>query len=69
MTIIDTPHGINHFRLLAIKHGLALELKGLKHSRNAVFQAAKQLTGMKTRQACYDAVCGLVEQSLASKPS
>lgn len=52
MTVIDTPQGIEMYRLLAIRSGLKLELLGLRHSRNMIFKAAKQITGKKTRIAC-----------------
>jgi hypothetical protein len=52
MTVIDTPEGIQMYRLLAIRSGLKLELLGMRHSRNAIFNAAKQITGKKTRIAC-----------------
>lgn len=51
-TVIDTPEGIELYRLMAIRSGLELELMGMRHSRDAVFNAAKQITGKKTRKAC-----------------
>jgi hypothetical protein len=56
MTAIDTPEKIQTARLLIIRSGLKLELKGLRHSRNATFNAAKQITGEKTRQKCLDSI-------------
>lgn len=51
-TIPDTPKQIEMFRLLTIRSGLKLELLGMRHSRNMIFNAAKQITGKKTRIAC-----------------
>lgn len=51
-TVTDTPEQINMYRLLAIRSGLKLELLGIRHSRNMIFKAAKQITGKKTRIAC-----------------
>ena len=40
-TILDTPGQITLFRLLAIKHALALEIKtGMTHSRGSVLRLA-----------------------------
>ena len=64
MTVIDTPEGINMFRLLAIKNGLKLELMGIRHSRNMVFNAAKQVTGKKTRVACL----AVIEEMIKNAP-
>lgn len=57
MQIIDTPDKIATARLLIIRSGLKLEIKtGMRHSRNMTFNAAKQITGEKTRQKCLDAI-------------
>ena len=64
MTAIDTKDGIQMYRLLAIKHGLKLELLGIRHSRNLVFKAAKQITGKKTRIACLTIIEEMIKNSL-----
>jgi hypothetical protein len=52
-TVIDTPDAIQHFRLCVIRRGLELEINTpLRHSRNSIFNAAKQITGEKTRKKC-----------------
>tara|TARA_R110001592_G_scaffold341621_1_gene630909 strand:- start:1293 stop:1616 length:324 start_codon:yes stop_codon:yes gene_type:complete len=48
--IADTKEKIEMMRLLTIRSGLKLELLGLRHSRNAAFKAAKQITGKNTRR-------------------
>lgn len=52
------------YRLLAIKHGLKLELLGIRHSRNLVFKAAKQITGKKTRIACLTIIEEMIKNAL-----
>lgn len=55
--IITGKENINKFRLLTIRSGLRLEIKtGMRHSRNLVFNAAKQITGKKTRKACLEEI-------------
>ena len=55
MTILDTPEKIAVGRMLIVRSGLRLEIKtGMRHSRNLTFNAAKQITGAKTRKACLD---------------
>jgi len=46
---------VDMYRLKVIMSGLRLEIKtGMSHSRNAVFKAAKEITGQKTRQKCLE---------------
>jgi hypothetical protein len=61
MIILDTPDQIQVARLLTIRSGLKLELKGLRHSRNMIFLAAKQITGQKTRQKCLAEINKILE--------
>lgn len=56
MIIIDAPDKIEVYRLLTIRAGLKLELKGFRHSRDMIFKAAKQATGQKTREKCLDSI-------------
>lgn len=56
-TVIDKPDMIELARLLVIEKGLILEIKTpLRHSTNAVFLAAKKLTGKKTRVTALRAI-------------
>ena len=48
--IADTKEKIEMMRLLTIRSGLKLELRGMGHSKNATFKAAKKITGKKTRR-------------------
>jgi hypothetical protein len=47
-------------RLLTIRSGLKLELLGMRHSRNAAFKAAKQLTGKRTRREALESLEDLI---------
>jgi len=51
-SILNTPDQIDAYRIKVIISGLKLELLGMKHSSNAVFKTAKQITGKKTRKDC-----------------
>jgi hypothetical protein len=53
---LTNAEDIQRYRLKVIESGLKLELKGIRHSTNAVFLAAKQLTGEKTRKKCLEAI-------------
>jgi hypothetical protein len=53
------------FRLLTVRSGLKLELMGIRHSRNMVFNAAKQITGKKTRVACLAIIEDMIEKETA----
>lgn len=48
-TTIDTPEGINAYRLLALKGALKLETLGMRHSRANVAQIVRGIVGVKTR--------------------
>jgi hypothetical protein len=61
---IDTPEGIAMYRLIAMKHALKLEIQtGMRMRGNGWFNAAKQLTGKKTRKACLEAVEKIIEEA------
>lgn len=62
MTFIDTPDKIATARLLIIRSGLKLEIKtDMRHSRNMIFNAAKQITGKQTRLKCLDEINKMLE--------
>ncbi len=62
--ICDTPESIKMYRLLAIRSCLKLELStGMRHSRNMAFNAAKQITGKKTRIDCLNAIQKIIDES------
>lgn len=62
MTIIDTPEGIEAFRLLSIKGRLSLELKGLRFRINT-FPAVKREFGFKgNNQKVYDQYCAMLRE-------
>jgi anion-transporting ArsA/GET3 family ATPase len=62
--VIDTPKNIHVARMLIIRSGLKLELNtGMRHSRNLTFNAAKQITGQKSRQKCLDVINKMLAES------
>jgi hypothetical protein len=58
--IADTEEKIEMMRLLTIRSGLKLELLGMRHSRNAAFKAAKQITGKRTRREALESLEDLI---------
>ena len=67
--VIDTPEGINLYRLLAMRSALRLEIQtGMRMRGNGWFKAAKALTGKKTRQACLDALNIIIEEATLPNP-
>lgn len=66
---LDTPEAINMYRLVTMKHALKLEIKtGMRMRGNGWFNAAKALTGKKTRQACLTAVEKIIEENTLPEP-
>lgn len=51
MMIIDTPEGIQAYRLLALKSMLSLEVKGMKHSRVSAYALVKKEFGLTGNKA------------------
>lgn len=71
MTILDTPEQIEMFRLLQLKHMLALEIKtGLRHSKGSVLKAANDVmlrngfitTPKRRKQAVLEKLVEYIEQ-------
>lgn len=50
MIVIDTPEGIEAYRLLAIRGALKLETVGLRHSRGSALALVRAM-GIKARTA------------------
>ena len=67
--VIDTPEGIEAYRLLAIKGALKLETLGMKHSRGSVYAMVKRDYGFKgNKQKVYDQyVAMLIEKGIISE--
>jgi hypothetical protein len=66
-TVIDTPEGIEAFRLLAIKGRLSLELKGLKFKplpgHGSTNSYVKNTWGFKgSREKVYAAYCDMLRE-------
>lgn len=60
MTTITNNKPLEGFHLLQLKHALALELKGLKHSRGSAYAYVKRHLGLKgNRQKVYNQLCDL----------
>jgi hypothetical protein len=65
-TFITDARKIEYLRIATIASGLKLEIKtGMRHSSNATFEAAKKLTGAKTRLKAYEAVMTIKERMKA----
>lgn len=51
------------FRMVSMKHALALEMKGLRHSRGSVYAAIKREFGLRgNRESVFTQFCELVER-------
>ena len=60
---LNAPDQIAMYRLLTMRSALKLEIKtGMRMRGNGWFNAAKALTGKKTRQACLEAVEKIIEE-------
>lgn len=60
---LNAPDQIAMYRLLTMRSALKLEIKtGMRMRGNGWFNAAKQLTGKKTRKACLEAVEKIIEE-------
>lgn len=69
MNVIDTPNAIELFRLKTIRRGLMLEIStNMRHSRNAVFNAAKQLTKKTTRIQCLAIIEEMIKKAETFPP-
>jgi hypothetical protein len=57
--VIDTPEGIEQFRLLQIKYAMRLELRGMTHSRlGSVIAKVKKQYGYKgSKEKVYAQFC------------
>jgi hypothetical protein len=61
--IIDTPEGMEMYRLLSLRSMLSIEIvTGLKHSRGSVLAAAQRqgLTAKRTKRGAYADIDALV---------
>ncbi|NTU52266.1 MAG: hypothetical protein HGB04_06610 [Chlorobiaceae bacterium] len=47
--VIDTPEGIEMYRLLALRSALQLECKGLRFRGGSAVKTVRELIGSKTR--------------------
>lgn len=64
LIVIDTPEGIEAYRLLAIRGRLKLELKGIRFRGGSTFAYVKREYGFKGRNA---SVLEQYEQMLREK--
>lgn len=63
MTTITGTSNIQLTQMIAQKHALLLELKGLKHSGGSVYARIKKHYGLRgSRQSVYTQFCELVEK-------
>lgn len=69
MTIIDTPAGIQMYRLLSFRSLLQIEIKtGLRHSRGSVLAQARRegLTSARTKIAAHADINDLIVSMVGS---
>ena len=60
--MITGNDNIEMFRLLQMKSALALEIKGLKHSRGSVYALVKKEFNLKgNKQKVYDQLCNIIK--------
>ncbi len=60
--MITGKDNIEMFRLLQMKSALALEIKGLKHSRGSVYALVKKEFNLKgNKQKVYDQLCNIIK--------
>ena len=52
------------YNMIAQKHALSLEMKGLKHSRGSVYAHIKRVYGLRgNKQSVFTQFCELVEKA------
>jgi hypothetical protein len=62
MMMLTSPEDIQRYRLLVIAKGLSLEINtGMRCKNNAAFNAAKKITGCKTREKCLIALNEIID--------
>lgn len=63
-TVIDTPSGIQFFRLLQMRGSLSIQIKtGLPHSQGSVWKLAKETYGLTgSMESVHKDLCLMVEQ-------
>ena len=60
--MITGKDNIEMFRLLQMKSALALEIKGLKHSRGSVYALVKKEFNLKgNKQKVFDQLCNIIK--------
>ena len=60
--MITGKDNIEMFRLLQMKSAIALEIKGLKHSRGSVYALVKKEFNLKgNKQKVYDQLCNIIK--------
>ena len=65
MTIITGKENIDRYRLIVLKHGLKLELLGMKKRRPSCYSVIKEEFNRKgNKQKVYDKFCELIKQEM-----
>jgi hypothetical protein len=60
--MITGKDNIEMFRLFQMKSALALEIKGLKHSRGSVYALVKKEFNLKgNKKKVYDQLCNIIK--------
>ena len=63
MQVIDQPNAIRHYRLLALRSALGLEILGTKKRGKSAYSIIKREFGFKgTREAVRTQLCELIEK-------
>ena len=65
MTIITGKDNIERFRLITLKHGLKLEMLGMKKRRPSCYSVIKEEFNLKgSKQKVYDMFCELIKKEM-----
>ena len=60
-----TGRNIDRFRLLVLKHGLMMEIKGMKKTRPSCYSVIKKEFNLKgNKQKVYDQFCELIKKEM-----
>ena len=60
-----TGRNIDRFRLLVLKHGLMMEIKGMRKKRPSCYSVIKKEFNLKgNKQKVYDQFCELIKKEM-----
>ena len=65
MSIITGKENIDRYRLIVLKHGLKLEIKGMQKRRPSCYSVIKEEFNLKgNKQKVYDKFCELIKKEM-----